>query len=347
MEVVGIKFKNNCKTYYFSPNGLKLNVGDKVVVETPNGNTLAEVSEANKQINPETLVAPLANVVRRATNSDIKTMEKLESRREEVLKTTKELILKHELDMKLVDCEFTLDGQKIVITYVCEDRVDFRELVKDLASKLKSRIELKQIGIRDQAKVVGGIGNCGEVCCCARYLNNFDKVSIKMAKTQNLSLNPTKISGVCGRLMCCLSYENEGYADLAKQMPKINSKVKTPDGNGTVVYNNILKKMSDVKMDGDDAVIKTYALKDIKFDGKIEEIEPDYTNVNFVMESDSSSDFRLDFEAKTEQTNEKLENVNVENKKPEQSENKDKNFKPNKKKKFKKHFKKNNNKQNA
>ncbi len=339
MEVVGIKFKNNCKTYYFSPNGIKLNVGDKAVVETPNGNTLAEVSEANKQIDPETLVAPLANVVRRATNSDIKTMEKLESRRDEVLSATKDLILKHELDMKLVDCEFTLDGQKIVITYVCEDRVDFRELVKDLASKLKSRIELKQIGIRDQAKVVGGIGNCGEVCCCSRYLNNFDKVSIKMAKTQNLSLNPTKISGVCGRLMCCLSYENEGYADTLKLMPKVNAKVKTPDGNGTVVYNNILKKMCDVKLDGDDVVVKTYELKDVKFEGKIEEVNPDYTNVNFVKDLDVNPSFKVEFGDKSEE--EVNETVEAEIEQP-QAENKDKNFKPNKKKKFKKHFKKNN-----
>ena len=342
MEVVGIKFKNNCKTYYFSPNGIKLNVGDKAVVETPNGNTLAEVSEANKQIDPETLVAPLSNVVRRATNSDIKTMEKLESRRDEVLAATKDLILKHELDMKLVDCEFTLDGQKIVITYVCEDRVDFRELVKDLASKLKSRIELKQIGIRDQAKCVGGIGNCGEVCCCSRYLNNFDKVSIKMAKTQNLSLNPTKISGVCGRLMCCLSYENEGYADTLKQMPKVNSKVKTPDGNGTVIYNNILKKMCDVKMDGDDVVVKTYELKDVKFEGKVEVAEPDYSAVNFVKESDKDPNFMVEFGDAADSAETAEEEVTTLEVKPEQSDNKDKNFKPNKKKKFKKHFKKNN-----
>lgn len=341
MEVVGIKFRNNCKTYYFSPNGLKLNVADKVVVETPNGNTIAEVSEQNKDIDPETLVAPLSNVVRRATNSDIKTMEKLDSRRGEVIKTTKELILKHELDMKLVDCEFTLDGQKIVITYVCEDRVDFRELVKDLASKLKSRIELKQIGIRDQAKVVGGIGSCGEVCCCARYLNNFDKVSIKMAKTQNLSLNPTKISGVCGRLMCCLSYENEVYADASKIMPKVNTKVKTPDGVGTVIYNNLLKKLCDVRFEGDDTVVKTYDIKDVKFEGKIEEEPQNWEEVNFVSECDTTPAFKLDFNNDGEELEvvEKAEEEVVENKTENKNNN---NFKPNKKKKFKKHFKKNN-----
>ena len=339
MEVVGIKFKNNNKTYYFSPNKLSLNVSDTVVVETPNGNTIAYVCEKNKQIDPEKLVAPLSNVVRKATEQDLKTMEKLESRKEEVLNTTKSLIEKHGLDMKLVGCEFPLDGQKIVITYVCEDRVDFRELVKDLAGKLKSRIELKQIGIRDQAKIIGGIGACGEVCCCARYLNNFDKVSIKMAKTQNLSLNPTKISGVCGRLMCCLSYENEVYADALKKMPKVNSKVKTPDGVGTVVYNNLLKKVSDVKLDGDDAVVKQYALKDLSFEGKVEEevLEDD---VNFVMEMEQNEND--EFSNKIEQiNNNKNENLKKENDYKNLDKNNNENFKNKKDKKKKKFFKKN------
>lgn len=339
MEVVGIKFKNNNKTYYFSPNKLSLNVSDTVVVETPNGNTIAYVCEKNKQIDPEKLVAPLSNVVRKATEQDLKTMEKLESRKEEVLNTTKSLIEKHGLDMKLVGCEFPLDGQKIVITYVCEDRVDFRELVKDLAGKLKSRIELKQIGIRDQAKIIGGIGACGEVCCCARYLNNFDKVSIKMAKTQNLSLNPTKISGVCGRLMCCLSYENEVYADALKKMPKVNSKVKTPDGVGTVVYNNLLKKVSDVKLDGDDAVVKQYALKDLSFEGKVEEevLEDD---ANFVMEMEQNKNDESS--NKIEQiNNNKNENLKKENEYKNLDKNNNENFKNKKDKKKKKFFKKN------
>lgn len=339
MEVVGIKFKNNNKTYYFSPNKLSLNVSDTVVVETPNGNTIAYVCEKNKQIDPEKLVAPLSNVVRKATEQDLKTMEKLESRKEEVLNTTKSLIEKHGLDMKLVGCEFPLDGQKIVITYVCEDRVDFRELVKDLAGKLKSRIELKQIGIRDQAKIIGGIGACGEVCCCARYLNNFDKVSIKMAKTQNLSLNPTKISGVCGRLMCCLSYENEVYADALKKMPKVNSKVKTPDGVGTVVYNNLLKKVSDVKLDGDDAVVKQYALKDLSFEGKVEE-EVLNDDVNFVMEMEQNENDESS--NKIEQiNNNKNENLKKENEYKNLDKNNNENFKNKKDKKKKKFFKKN------
>ncbi len=330
MEVVGIKFKNNCKEYYFSPNGLKLDAGVNVVVETPNGNTIAVVVESNKDVEEDKLVLPLSSVVRVATQNDIKTMEKLESRHDEVLAVTKELILKHSLDMKLVDCEFTLDGQKIVITYVCEDRVDFRELVKDLASKLKSRIELKQIGIRDQAKTVGGIGSCGEVCCCNRYLNNFDKVSIKMAKTQNLSLNPTKISGICGRLMCCLSYENEVYADANKYMPRVNSKVKTPDGLGTVVYNNLLKKQCEIKLDGDDVVVKTYAISDVKFDGKVEEEKEDLSLVNLVKDSELKGDspqFAYISDKKEDKVVEEVEEAS----KPDDR----------KKKKFKKHFKKN------
>lgn len=342
MEVVGIRFKNNCKLYYFSPNGLKLNVGDKAVVETPNGNTIATVVSPVTDIDEAQLVAPLTNVVRVATDNDIKTMEKLESKRNDVMKVTKELVDKYSLDMKLVDCEFTLDGQKIVISYVCEDRVDFRELVKDLASKLKSRIELKQIGIRDQAKAIGGIGCCGQVCCCSRYLNNFDKVSIKMAKTQDLSLNPTKISGVCGRLMCCLSYENEVYAESQKVMPKVNSKVKTPDGMGTVVYNNLLKLICDVKLDSDDAIIKKYPLKDISFDG-YSYVQEQEDTTNYVMESDEKTHSPYSYMPRKNDSidTEVVETVkeNNENQTNKVEENKNTQRKD-KKRKFKKFFKK-------
>jgi cell fate regulator YaaT (PSP1 superfamily) len=172
--------------------------------------------------------------------------------------------------MKLVDVTFTIDGSKVIINYVCEDRVDFRELVKDLASQLKLRIELRQIGIRDQAKIVGGIGFCGKECCCKKYLNDFDKVSIKMAKTQGLSLNPTKISGICGRLMCCLSYENDFYSEISAQMPKLNSRVKTKDGIGSVVYNNLLKQKVTVKVENDNEIkVMEYDLTDIEVLPKI------------------------------------------------------------------------------
>ncbi len=265
MEVVGIKFKNNSKVYYFSPNGLNLKENDAVVVETPSGLDIAYIKKGNFELT-EDFSEPLKPVVRLATEKDLMDKEKFMLRRDDVLKTTKELILKLSLDMKIVDVEFPLDGQKIIISYVCEDRVDFRELVKELATVLKARIELKQIGIRDQAKIVGGIGICGQTCCCGRFLDDFNKVSIKMAKNQNLSLNPTKISGVCGRLMCCLEYENNTYAEALELMPKINSLVTTPDGEGTVVYNDILNKKCTVKfIKGDDVKLNDYEVEKIKF----------------------------------------------------------------------------------
>ena len=264
MEVVGIKFKNNSKLYYFLPNGLTLKENDLVIVETPNGKEIAIVKKEAFELTEE-FSEPLKPVERIATNKDLEEKAKLESKRDDVLKTIKDLILKLKLDMKIVDVEFTLDGGKIIITYVCEDRVDFRELVKELAAKLKARIELKQIGIRDQAKHVGGIGICGQPCCCGRFLDDFNKVSIKMAKNQNLSLNPTKISGVCGRLMCCLEYENATYAEVLELMPKLNSAVITPDGDGVVMYNDILNKKCTVKLNGDEVKIVEYEVDKIKF----------------------------------------------------------------------------------
>lgn len=265
MEVVGIKFKNNSKVYYFLPNGLNLKENDVVVVETPSGLDIASVRKANFWLEEE-FSEPLKPVVRIATPKDLEDKKKLLDKREDVLKITKELILKLGLDMKIVDVEFPLDGQKIIISYVCEDRVDFRELVKELAIELKARIELKQIGIRDQAKLVGGIGICGQPCCCGRFLEDFNKVSIKMAKNQNLSLNPTKISGNCGRLMCCLEYENNTYAEALELMPKINSLVTTVDGEGVVVYNDILSKKCTVKfIKGDDVKLNEYEVEKIKF----------------------------------------------------------------------------------
>lgn len=265
MEVVGIKFKNNSKVYYFLPNGLNLKENDVVVVETPSGLDIASVKKANFWLEEE-FSEPLKPVVRIATTKDLEDKKKLLEKRDGVLKTTKELILKLGLDMKIVDVEFPLDGQKIIISYVCEDRVDFRELVKELAVELKARIELNQIGIRDQAKLVGGIGICGQPCCCGRFLEDFNKVSIKMAKNQNLSLNPTKISGNCGRLMCCLEYENNTYAEALELMPKINSLVTTVDGEGVVVYNDILSKKCTVKfIKGDDVKLNEYEVEKIKF----------------------------------------------------------------------------------
>lgn len=264
LKVVGVRFQKAGKIYYFDPKELKLNIDDAVVVENSRGIELGYIAETVKEIE-ETELEELMPVVRIATKKDLDNYNKNKAKEVDALKKAKELVNKYELQMKLVDAEYTLDGSKVIINFTCEDRVDFRDLVKDLASSLKSRIELRQIGIRDQAKIVGAIGNCGKECCCKMYLSDFDKVSIKMAKTQNLSLNPTKISGVCGRLMCCLSYENEYYSEIVAKMPKLNSKVKTKDGIGTVVYNDILKEKINVKFVSDDSVkIVTYEIDEVK-----------------------------------------------------------------------------------
>lgn len=265
LKVVGVRFQKAGKIYYFDPKDLKLKINDSIVVENSRGIELGFVAENIKEIEESELTEELMPVVRIANKKDLSNYEKNNEKSIEALSKAKELVNKYNLQMKLVDAEYTLDGSKVVINFTCEDRVDFRDLVKDLASILKTRIELRQIGIRDQAKIVGAIGNCGKECCCKMYLSDFDKVSIKMAKTQNLSLNPTKISGVCGRLMCCLSYENEYYSEVVAKMPKLNSKVKTKDGIGTVVYNDILKEKVNVKFVSDDNVkIVTYSIDEIK-----------------------------------------------------------------------------------
>ena len=235
--------------------------GEKIVCSLNNDIFLGDVVKCceNK------MAEDFAKFIRIATEDDIRKAEQNLSKKQYVLDKTKELISKHDLKMKLVDVEFTLDNSKVIISYVCEDRVDFRELVKELASALKSRIELKQIGVRDQAKIVGSLGICGKEVCCKQFLDDFDKVSIKMAKVQGLSLNPTKISGVCGRLMCCLAYENELYTELNSKMPKLNSKVTTPDGEGVVCFNNLLKQKVSVKfVNENDIKINEYELKDVK-----------------------------------------------------------------------------------
>ncbi len=247
------------------PN-VNLEVGNKIVVTTTRGKELATVLGVNLQ-KPECQISPFVlEFDRIATQADIDREAEQFAKRDQVLKTAKELVQRCGLEMKLVDAEFTLDGQKTIISFVCDERVDFRDLVKELANALKTRIELKQIGSRDQAQLVGGIGGCGQECCCIRYLGNFDKVSVKMAKTQNLSLNPVKISGICGRLMCCLSYENEHYSETLQRMPKLNSKVTTPSGDGLVIYNNLLKETVNVRLFGDDPKMVEFALADLVFE---------------------------------------------------------------------------------
>ena len=266
-KVIGVRFKDGGKIFNFKSLYENVEIGTKVVVETSRGLEIGVVATDVVEEKKENITEPLMPVVRIATKKDLSKMESLLSKKQEITDVTNGLIEKYKLDMKIVDVEFTLDSQKVIISFVCEDRVDFRELVKDLASVLKQRIELRQIGIRDQAKVVGGIGNCGKEVCCKQFLNDFDKVSIKMAKTQNLSLNPVKISGVCGRLMCCLSYENDFYNEMNSKMPRINSQVKTKDGVGTVVYNDLFKEKVTVKfLDDGDTKISEYDLKDVEFD---------------------------------------------------------------------------------
>ena len=266
-KVIGVRFKDGGKIFNFKSLYENVEIGTKVVVETSRGLEIGVVATDVVEEKKENITEPLMPVVRIATKKDLSKMESLLSKKQEITDVTNGLIEKYKLDMKIVDVEFTLDSQKVIISFVCEDRVDFRELVKDLASVLKQRIELRQIGIRDQAKVVGGIGNCGKEVCCKQFLNDFDKVSIKMAKTQNLSLNPVKISGVCGRLMCCLSYENDFYNEMNSKMPRINSQVKTKDGVGTVVYNDLFKEKVTVKFLNDgDTKISEYDLKDVEFD---------------------------------------------------------------------------------
>ena len=266
VTVVGIKFKESGKIYYFDPQDIQLKVGEGAIVQTARGEEYGIVGAKIKQVDQSSIVSPLKPVVRKATEKDTKKYEANLEKAKTALSVTEELVKKLSLDMQLVETEYIFDGSKVIISFTSDNRVDFRELVKELATKLKTRIELRQIGIRDKSKSVGGIGICGRECCCNLYLNDFEKVSIKMAKNQNLSLNPTKISGLCGRLMCCLEYENPYYQEVVQKMPKLNSEVTTPDGPGHVVYTNILKQTVSVKLDkgADTFVIKDFALEDIK-----------------------------------------------------------------------------------
>ncbi len=265
-KIIGVKFKDNGKLYYFDPGDKTFEKGSGVVVETARGVEYAKVHMPVREVPESELVAPLKPVLRAATERDEETVRRNEERRAPAMKTAAEKIAARGLDMKLVDCEFTFDGTKVIFYFTADGRVDFRELVKDLSAVFRIRIELRQIGVRDETKMIGGLGPCGRECCCASCLPDFKKVSIKMAKNQGLSLNPGKISGLCGRLMCCLSYENEYYAEAYKKMPKVGSVVGTPDGDGTVVNVNMLKMEAKVRIDkGDNSAYRDYKVEDLKF----------------------------------------------------------------------------------
>ena len=261
VEVIGIRFKDGGKTYYFDPNGCKGTLQDFAVVETSRGVEFGKVCQANKHVSTKEIVPPLRPVIRIATEKDIKTNEENKKKEGDALKVCQQKVASHGLEMKLIEAEYAFDGAKLTFYFTADGRIDFRELVKDLASTFKTRIELRQIGIRDEAKFMGGLGVCGRPFCCSTFLPDFCQVSIKMAKEQNLSLNSSKISGACGRLMCCLKFEHDTYAQEIKKTPPVESTVKTPDGTGVVTEISPLAGM--VKVNINDS-IKSYHRDEVK-----------------------------------------------------------------------------------
>lgn len=282
VSVIGVRFRYAGKIYYFDPAGIDLQLGEKVIVETARGIECGEVVQTVKEVEDSEVVAPLKKVIRKATEEDLEHVEDNKRRAKEAFGICLEKIKKHNLEMKLIDVEYTFDNNKILFYFTADGRVDFRELVKDLASVFRTRIELRQIGVRDEAKMMGGLGICGRCLCCCNHLTEFQPVSIKMAKEQSLSLNPTKISGICGRLMCCLRYEHEVYEDLLKRIPKVNALVQTPDGTGTVMYVNLLEEKVKVKLDNDNEPdLKEYSASDIKLIKDVEkETEEQFEEVD-------------------------------------------------------------------
>ncbi|MGI5897265.1 MAG: PSP1 domain-containing protein [Oscillospiraceae bacterium] len=264
-EIIGVRFKNVGKIYYFDPAGLKIERGSQVIVETARGVECGTVAVGNREVDDSEVVSPLKPVLRQATEADLKAVEKNRKKEKEAYTVCLEKIAKHKLEMKLVDVEYTFDGNKILFYFTADGRVDFRELVKDLASVFRTRIELRQIGVRDESKMIGGLGICGRPFCCSTFLDEFQPVSIKMAKEQGLSLNPVKISGTCGRLMCCLKHEQNAYESLLKMTPKQGAIVNTPDGRGTVVDLNLLTGKIKVRLDTHpDAAPSTYEREQVK-----------------------------------------------------------------------------------
>lgn len=312
--VIGVKFKQVGKVYYFSPEKIEFVAGDGVIVETARGVEYGMVVQANKEVADEEVVQPLKPVIRKATEKDELSVLKNRADAKEAITIAREKIKARELDMKLVDVEYTFDRNKIIFYFTAESRIDFRELVKDLASVFKNRIELRQIYERDDAKMRGALAPCGRPCCCSNHLKEFEKVSIKMAKLQGLSLNPTKISGVCGRLMCCLKYENDYYEESYAVMPEVGTKVKTVDGDGVVENANILKQEVEAKILLEDGSydIRKYKLEDISFkQEKKKEIS---------IGADELDDSVLQLEKEEPETEE--------NEKPQQNKDRKKNKKP-------------------
>ena len=265
-EIIGVRFKDVGKVYYFDPLGNKLQVGNMVIVETARGLECGEVAMANKEMSDESLNHPLKPLIRIATEKDLNHVAENRIKEKQARKICEQKIAAHGLKMKLVNVEYTFDNSKIIFYFTADGRVDFRALVKDLASVFRTRIELRQIGVRDEAKMLGGLGICGRPFCCNRFMGEFQPVSIKMAKEQGLSLSPIKISGTCGRLMCCLKYEQEAYTDLLRHTPKVGAVVNTPEGKGIVIENNLIARTLKVKLDNtpDDVAPKSFKVRQCK-----------------------------------------------------------------------------------
>ncbi len=266
--IIGVRFRQAGKVYYFDPGDKKLERNQHVIVETAKGVEIGTVVLPNREMAEEKIVMPLKKIIRIATEKDEETERKNREKEKEAFRICLEKIAKHKLEMKLIDAEYTFDNNKLLFYFTADGRIDFRELVKDLASVFRTRIELRQIGVRDETKIRGGIGICGRALCCHSYLSEFVPVSIKMAKEQNLSLNPTKISGVCGRLMCCLKNEEEAYEELNSHLPNVGSRVKTADGlSGEVQSVSVLKQRVKVivTLDNDEKEVREYAVSELKF----------------------------------------------------------------------------------
>ena len=276
IEVISVRFRGGCKNYFFDPKGLQVKMGEQVVVETAQGPEFATCTEGNHEVEKSAIVKPLCAVLRMATENDRRIVEYNRKRESEAFDVCEKKIADHGLEMKLVNVSVGFDGNKIIFYFTADGRVDFRELVRDLASVFRARIELRQIGVRDEAKMIGGLGICGRPFCCSEFLDGFMPVSIKMAKTQNLSLNPTKISGTCGRLMCCLKYEQEAYEDLIRTSPKVDSFVDTPEGRGTVVEVDLLRQRVKVRMEDSPETNSVFSNTDIAIlrNGKAKKNDP-------------------------------------------------------------------------
>lgn len=272
VEIIGVRFKDVGKVYYFSPNGVKFKRGESAIVETARGVECGEVVLPNREFPISGLVSPLKDIIRKANAADFRQLEQNRKTEEEIMKTFTEKIREHNLDMKPIEVEYTFDGSKIMFYFTSDGRVDFRDLVKDLAYIYRTRIELRQIGVRDEAKMLGGLGICGRPFCCSSFLGDFQPVSIKMAKEQSLSLNPTKISGTCGRLMCCLKYEQNCYEDFLRTTPKVGAYVETADGRGTVQEVNLLTGILKIKLDKKPDVPLVINKEEVKIikDGRIQ-----------------------------------------------------------------------------